>query len=64
METNIVLAFLSSSVLLTLMPGPDIIYVLMQSLTNGKKYGIATAFGLVSGIIIHTLLIAFGISKR
>ena len=63
METNIILAFISSSALLTIMPGPDIIYVLMQSLTNGKKYGIATAFGLVSGIIIHTSLIAFGISK-
>ena len=44
------------------MPGPDIIYVLVQSLTNGKKYGIATSLGLVSGIIIHTSLVAFGVS--
>ncbi len=48
--------------LLTLMPGPDIIYVLVQSITNGKKYGIITALGLVSGILIHTSLVAFGIS--
>jgi len=48
--------------LLTLMPGPDIIYVLVQSITNGKKYGIVTALGLVSGILIHTSLVAFGIS--
>ena len=48
--------------LLTIMPGPDIIYVLLQSLTNGKKYGIATSLGLVSGIIIHTSLVAFGVS--
>ncbi|MCD6544228.1 MAG: LysE family translocator [Flavobacteriaceae bacterium] len=44
------------------MPGPDIIFVIMQSITNGKKYGIITALGLVSGIIIHTTLIAFGIA--
>lgn len=44
------------------MPGPDIIYVLVQSITNGKKYGIVTALGLVSGILIHTSLVAFGIS--
>jgi len=44
------------------MPGPDIIYVIMQSITNGKKYGIVTALGLVSGIIIHTTLIAFGVA--
>lgn len=48
--------------LLTIMPGPDIIYVLVQSITNGKKYGIVTALGLVSGILIHTSLVAFGIS--
>ena len=48
--------------LLTIMPGPDIIYVLVQSVTNGKKYGIATALGLVSGILIHTTLVAFGVS--
>jgi len=45
------------------MPGPDVIYVLIQSITNGKKYGIATALGLVSGVIIHTSLIAFGVSE-
>lgn len=44
------------------MPGPDIIYVIMQSISNGKKYGIVTALGLVSGIIVHITLIAFGIS--
>ncbi|GAB2778426.1 LysE family translocator [Salinimicrobium soli] len=54
--------FLTASVLLTLSPGPDIIYVLVQGVTNGKKYGIVTALGLVSGIIIHTSLVAFGIS--
>ena len=48
--------------LLTIMPGPDIIYVLVQSITNGKKFGIATAIGLVSGILIHTTLVAFGVS--
>ncbi|MEN8186143.1 MAG: LysE family translocator [Bacteroidota bacterium] len=62
MITETFIPFLTASVLLTLMPGPDIIYVIMQSISNGKKYGIVTALGLVSGIIIHTSLIAFGIA--
>ncbi|WP_196894931.1 LysE family translocator [Aureivirga marina] len=62
MNIDLLFSFLTASVLLTLMPGPDIIYVLIQSITNGKKYGVATAAGLVSGIIIHTTLIAFGVS--
>ena len=57
-----IIPFLTASILLTLSPGPDIIYVLVQGMTNGKKYGIVTALGLVSGIIIHTSLVAFGIS--
>ena len=56
------LPFLTASILLTLSPGPDIIYVLVQGMTNGKKHGIVTALGLVTGIIIHTSLVAFGVS--
>ncbi|TVZ27440.1 threonine/homoserine/homoserine lactone efflux protein [Gillisia sp. Hel_I_86] len=54
--------FITASILLTLSPGPDIIYVLVQSISNGKKAGIITTLGLVSGILIHTSLVAFGVS--
>ncbi|TYB77247.1 LysE family translocator [Bizionia myxarmorum] len=47
---------------LAISPGPDNIYVLMQSVTHGRKYGLATVFGLISGCIIHTTLLAFGVS--
>lgn len=56
------LPFLVASVVLTVSPGPDIIYVLMQSILNGKKAGLVTALGLVTGILIHTSLVAFGVS--
>ncbi len=62
MDYEILGSFLVAAMLLAIMPGPDIIYVLVQSMTNGKKYGIATSLGLVSGIIIHTSLVAFGVS--
>jgi threonine/homoserine/homoserine lactone efflux protein len=54
--------FLTASVILTISPGPDIIYVLVQSIANGRKAGILTTLGLVSGILIHTSLVAFGVS--
>lgn len=56
------LPFLTAAILLTISPGPDIIYVLVQSMANGKKAGIITTTGLVTGIIIHTTLVAFGVS--
>jgi len=56
------ISFFIASTLLALSPGPDNIYVIAQSLANGTKSGIATTVGLVSGCIIHTTLLAFGIS--
>lgn len=52
---------LATSVL-AISPGPDNIFVLTQSIVNGKKYGLATVFGLMTGCIIHTSLVAFGVS--
>lgn len=57
-----VLSFLGVAVLLTLMPGPDNLFVLAQSISQGKKAGIATALGLCSGLIVHVAAAALGIS--
>lgn len=57
-----IVSFLAASVLLTLAPGPDIIYVITQSTSNGKWAGIYTALGLCTGLIVHTTLIALGVS--
>ncbi|NND63148.1 MAG: LysE family translocator [Flavobacteriaceae bacterium] len=51
-----------ATLVLALSPGPDNIYVLSQSLVNGVKSGIATTAGLISGCIVHTSLLAFGVS--
>lgn len=56
------LSFSIATLALALSPGPDNIYVLTQSLVNGTKSGIATTAGLISGCIVHTTLLAFGIS--
>ncbi|WP_034261665.1 LysE family translocator [Altibacter lentus] len=54
--------FMLATLALALSPGPDNIYVLTQSLTHGAKSGIATTAGLISGCIVHTSLLAFGVS--
>lgn len=62
MELEILLSFVASVAILAISPGPDNIFVLMQSVVHGKKYGLATVAGLMSGCIIHTTLVAFGVS--
>ena len=56
-----ILLFFISSLALTLMPGPDIFFVINQSLED-KKSGPLVSFGLCSGLIVHTLVLAFGLS--
>ena len=62
MNIEILIGFAAATSLLAITPGPDNIYVLMQSIVNGRKYGIATVLGLMSGCIIHTSVVAFGAS--
>lgn len=62
MNYEILSTFIIASALLAIAPGPDNIYVLTQSIANGKKYGLATTVGLVSGCLVHTTLLAFGVS--
>jgi threonine/homoserine/homoserine lactone efflux protein len=56
------ISFSIATLALAISPGPDNIYVLTQSLVNGTKSGIATTAGLISGCIVHTTLLAFGVS--
>ena len=56
-----ILLFLISSLALTLMPGPDILFVLNQSLES-KKSGLIISIGLCSGLVVHTLILVFGLS--
>lgn len=55
-------SFIGASILLTIAPGPDNLFVVAQSVSHGRKAGIATALGLCSGITVHTMAAALGIS--
>jgi len=62
MDYSNILYFLGASVLLTIAPGPDNIFVVTQGITKGRKAAIITATGMCSGIIVHTTAAALGIS--
>ncbi|WP_166387378.1 LysE family translocator [Polaribacter sp. 11A2H] len=55
-------SFVFATAILAISPGPDNIFVLTQSIVNGTKYGISTVLGLMSGCLVHTTLVAFGVS--
>tara|TARA_B110000261_G_scaffold38272_1_gene44615 strand:+ start:473 stop:1084 length:612 start_codon:yes stop_codon:yes gene_type:complete len=59
---EILISFILAVSILAISPGPDNIFVLMQSVVHGKKYGLATIIGLMTGCIVHTIFVAVGIS--
>ena len=60
MDFDILFLFFITSIILTLTPGPDILFVLSQSLSNGFKSGFLVSLGLVSGLFFHTAFISLG----
>ena len=54
--------FLSASFILCLLPGPDIIFVMTQSISRGAKPAFAVTLGLCSGLFFHTAAVALGVA--
>ena len=56
------MSFCVASIILILAPGPDMIFLITQSIKHGKGAGLATALGLSLGNLIHSILVASGFS--
>lgn len=63
MDYDILIGFILATAALAFSPGPDNIFVLTLSMANGKKYGLAVVAGLMTGCLVHTSLLAFGVSE-
>ena len=56
------IAFFGVAVILALTPGPDNIFVLLQSAQRGWRAGLAVVVGLCAGILVHTAAVALGLA--
>jgi threonine/homoserine/homoserine lactone efflux protein len=61
-DLNIILAYTAAAVILVITPGPDMTLFLGQTLTGGRARGIAAYLGASAGLVVHTMLAAFGLS--
>ena len=56
------LAYTGASILLFATPGPDMSLFLSRTVSSGRRAGIASAIGSNMGCVVHTFLVAFGVS--
>lgn len=61
-EWPIIIQFAIATFILSITPGPDMTLFVGRALNEGKAAGFACMFGASTGIIIHTTMVAIGLS--
>lgn len=61
-DASTLAVFLAASLALYVSPGPDMLYIASRSVSGGKRAGLISALGTCSGLFVHTLGAALGLS--
>jgi threonine/homoserine/homoserine lactone efflux protein len=59
---NELFVFALASLIMVLSPGPNMIYLISRSLSQGKRAGIISLFGVICGFLFHILMVSFGLT--
>lgn len=59
---DVAVSFFGIAVLLALSPGPDNLFVLMQSALWGRSKGLMVVLGLCTGLVGHTVAVTIGLA--
>ncbi|MFT6951156.1 MAG: threonine/homoserine/homoserine lactone efflux protein [Paraglaciecola sp.] len=62
MEMNTLILFVIAALSINLIPGPDVIYIVANTMKGNIKSGIEASLGLAVGYLIHTLAAVLGLS--
>lgn len=57
-----IVTFFGVSLLLGFTPGPDNIFVMLQSAAHGRRSGLYVVLGLCTGLVFHTAAVALGLA--
>jgi len=61
-DLPVLLAFAVATVVIALSPGPDMALQLSRTVNYGRPHGLLCMAGAMTGIVVHTTLVALGIS--
>ena len=54
--------YVAAAAALCVTPGIDTVYILMRTIAGGRREGLASALGINTGLVVHTVLVAAGLS--
>lgn len=61
-DLSLILQFAVAAVILAITPGPDMTLFVGRALSEGTAAGFACMFGAMTGLLVHTTLVALGLS--
>lgn len=61
MELTLLVAFVAAVTLLSLAPGPDMLFIVANAVIGGRRAGVVAALGMSTGLAVHTTATAFGL---
>jgi RhtB (resistance to homoserine/threonine) family protein len=61
-DTQYLLLFIATGWLLNLTPGPDVLYIVTNSLKSGTRAGLVAGLGITAGGFVHIFAAALGVS--
>lgn len=61
-DPSVLLPFAIAVVVIALTPGPDMTFFIGRALAQGRTAGLAALGGACTGIVVHTMLVALGLS--
>jgi len=59
---TVLLGFVAAALVVLLLPGPGVLYVVARSVGQGYRAGLASAFGLSAGALVHVAAATAGLS--
>jgi threonine/homoserine/homoserine lactone efflux protein len=60
-DGHLLVAFVAACALLSLAPGPDLLFIVANGVAGGRKAGVLAALGMSTGLALHTVAAAFGL---
>ena len=61
-DSAALVSFILAGLLLNLTPGPDVLYIVARSTSQGRAAGVVSVLGIVSGCLVHIVAAAAGLS--
>lgn len=59
---TVIATYAVAAIVLAITPGPDMALFISRTINFGTTHGFMTVFGALTGVAVHTMLAAFGIS--